>query len=88
MTTRNLILGHQTTLAVHIIIEDETGALAFSIFLMTSLFTCFWHLSQLLTTAGYELSLLVNDLKAALDFTTKVLVIGFNSVAYGLGVRL
>ena len=88
MTTRNLILGHQTTLAVHIIIEDETGVLAFSILLVTRLFTCFWHLSQLLVTAGYELSLLVNDLKAALSFTTKVFAIAFNSLAYGVGVKL
>lgn len=88
MTPRNLILSHQTTLAVHIIIQDETGALAFSILLVTKLFTCFWHLHQLVTTTKREVSFLVMDLKAAFDFTTKVCAIGFNSIVYGLEVRL
>ncbi len=88
MTTRQLTLQHQTRLAVNVVIEDDTGMLAFSIVLATSLFTLFCQASRFVAAASYELSTLVSDLKAALDFTAKVLVIGFNALAYGLGVAL
>jgi hypothetical protein len=88
MTPRQLTFSHQTTLAVKIIIEDETGVLAFSIIVVTKLFACFRQLSQLITAISDEVSGVINDLKAALDFTAKVFAIGFNSLAYGLGMKL
>lgn len=88
MTTQTLTLHHQTRLVVNVIIEDDTGVLACSILLVTSLFAYLWRASQFVTAIKRELLVLVTDLKAALDFTAKVFAIGFNSLAYGLGVTL
>lgn len=88
MTTQSLTLTHQTRLAVNVIIEDDTGVLAFSVLLVTSLFTYLLKVGQFVTVTGQEVSSLVTDCKAALDFTVKVFAIGFNSLAYGLGLTL
>ncbi len=73
---------------INIIVEDDTGMLAYSLLLVTSLFAYLWKISRFVTTTQRELPLLMADLKAALDFTSKVLAIGFNSLAYGLGITL
>jgi hypothetical protein len=86
MTARPLTLYHQTRLAIHIIIEDESGMLAGSILLVTTLFTLVWAVGRFVASASDEVSLLVREIKAALIFTGKVLVIGFSALAYGLGV--
>lgn len=88
MTVQTLTLHHQTRLAVTIIVEDDTGVLAYSILLVTSLFAYLWKISQFVTTTQRELSLLIADLKAAFNFTSKIFAIGFNSLAYGLGIAL
>jgi hypothetical protein len=88
MTTQSLTLNHQTRLAVQIVIEDDTGALAFSILLATTLLALFRPIGQIVSATGYEVSTWVSDLKAALSFTGKALVIGFNAMAYGFGVSL
>lgn len=88
MNTRCLTLCQQTRLAVNIVIEDDTGLLAFSIMLATRLFTLFWQAGQWVSSVNYQLSALTSDVKAALDFTGKVLTIGLNSLAYGLGMNL
>ena len=88
MTTHNLTLNHQTRLAVQIIIEDDTGVLTFSILLATRLFALLYQASQVVLFIGYELSMLANDFKAALNFAGKVLAIGLNALAYGFGVTL
>lgn len=88
MTIQTLTLQHQTRLAVTVIIEDDTGALACSILLVTGLFTYLWRASRFALTTRQELSSLVTDLKTAFDFTAKVFAIGFKSLAYGLGVSL
>jgi hypothetical protein len=88
MTARTLTLHHQTRIAVSVIIEDDSGVLIYTIFLITRLFTLLRRTGQLVAAILSELSLLMIDLKAALNFTAKVLVIGFNSLAYGLGVTL
>lgn len=88
MTAQALTLRHQTRLAVNVIIEDDTGVLACSILLITGLFAYLWRASQFMFATKRELLLLVTDLKTALDFTAKVFAIGFNSLAYGLGVSL
>lgn len=86
MTARQLTLYHQTRLAVRIVIEDDTGVLAFSILVTTQLFALPWKLGRWLSAADRELALLASDFRAALDFTAKVLAIAFISLAYGLGV--
>lgn len=88
MTTQMLMLNHQTRLAVSVIIEDDTRVLAYSILFVTSLFTYLRKVSQFVRAIKRGGSLLVIDVKAAFDFTAKVFVIGFNSLAYGLGVTL
>ena len=88
MNTCTLALCHQTRLAVNIIVEDDTGLLAFSIAFATGLFRLFWQVSQWVSATSYELSASISDVKAALDFTGKVFAIGFNALAYGLGVNL
>ena len=88
MTTQTLTLNHQTRLAVQIIIEDDTGALTFSILLATRLFALLYQVSQVISFIGYELSLLIGDLKTALNFAGKVFAIGLNALAYGFGVTL
>ena len=88
MTTQTLTLNHQTRLAVQIIIEDDTGALTFSILLATRLFVLLYQAGLLISSIGYELSVLTDDFKAALNFAGKVFAIGLNSLAYGFGVTL
>lgn len=88
MTAHSLTLTHQTRLAVNVIIEDDSGVLAYSILLITNLLTYLWKVNQFMTVTRQALTSLVTDLKAALDFTVKVFAIGFNSLAYGLGVTL
>jgi hypothetical protein len=88
MTTRAVSFPHQTRLAVSVIIEDDTGTLAFSILLIIKLFKFFWQAGHLIARVYQEGTVLVSDIKAALSFTGKVLAIGFNALAYGLGVQL
>lgn len=88
MTTRALTFQQQTRLAVNIVIEDDTGILVYSILFVTSLLMHLKKTIQLVIAAKRELSNWTTDFKSALDFTSKVFAIGFNSLAYGLGVRL
>lgn len=88
MTNHALTFQHQTRLAVQIVIEDDTGMLIYSFLFITGLFTHLKKTYQLVITAKRELLGWVIDLKSALDFTSKVFAIGFNSLAYGLGVSL
>ena len=88
MNTRAVTLCQQTRLAVNIVIEDDTGLLALSIVFVTKLFSLFWNVSQWVSAVNYKSSAWVSDVKAALDFTGKVLTIGFNALTYGLGVNL
>ena len=88
MTTAALTLQQQTRIAVKIIIEDETGVLAFSILWVTGLFTLLWRINQWASAFSDELSSLASDLVKALDFTAKVLTIGFTALAFGLGLTL
>lgn len=88
MNTRCLTLNHQTRLAVQIVIKDESGTLALSILLATQLFTLLWQIGQGVVSMGYEWSLWLQDVQAALSFTAKMLIIGFKAWGYGLGVPL
>lgn len=88
MNRRKVILAQQTTLTIYVLVKDDTGALAFSILVATKLFTFCYYIGHWALMTKAELSLLVIDLKAAMDFTTKVFAIVFNSLAYGVGVRV
>jgi hypothetical protein len=88
MTTRAVTFPHQTRLAVSVIIEDDTGTLAFSILLITALFRFFGRTGRCISGVYREGAALVRDIKVALSFTGKVLAIGFDALAYGLGVQL
>lgn len=45
----------------------------------------FWQLRQAVNRVGYRLAALASDITHALDVTGKLLAIGFNALAYGLG---
>ncbi len=80
-------LMHQTTLVVNILIEDETGTLTVFVFLTTKLLFLLWQTSQVITAVMQELSMLLAEAKAALEFTGKVLAICLSALAYGLGMK-
>lgn len=86
MTTKQLTLHHRTRLVVQVLVEDDTGVLAFSILLTTRLFTLFWIFSRFFTSILDELREMHCDLKAAFDFTSKVVAIVLASLAFGSGV--
>lgn len=88
MTSRTLTLQQQTRLVINILIEDDTETLACSIFLVTRMLMVIGQVSRWLVATKVELSSLVADVTTALDFTVKILAIGFNSLAYGLGVKV
>lgn len=88
MTTRTLTLQQQTRFAINILIEDDTGTLACSIFLVTRMLMVIGQVGRWLVATRTEVSSFLADVTTALDFTGKVLVIGFNSLAFGLGVTL
>jgi hypothetical protein len=88
MTGRKLTLHRQTRLVVNVIIEDDTGALTFSLLVVTRLFTLLWKVSRFVAAVRYETSMLAREMKAALVFTAKVLLIAFSALLFGLGVKL
>jgi hypothetical protein len=88
MSTQLLTLNHQTRIAVQIIIEDDTGLLLFSVSVVTRLFSLLWQASQAVASVWTVCSTWLSDLAAALAFTGKVLVISWNALAFGLGVKL
>jgi hypothetical protein len=88
MTARTLTLHHQTRIAVSVIIEDDTGVFIWSILIVTRLLAFLGRAFQRISTVHREFLQFVTDFKTAFDFTTKIFVIGVNSLAYGLGVEL
>ena len=46
MSTRHLTVNHQTKISITIMVEDDSGMLAFSLLLMTRLFIGFWQLER------------------------------------------
>lgn len=55
---------------------------------LTGLILFLWQFWQVVGRLTGELSYLVSDLVSAADFAAKVLVIGFKSLSFGLGVAL
>ena len=95
MTSRALTLSHQTRLVMNVIIEDDTGMLAFSLLLTTRLFTLFWHTSRLVASVRFELvelaqatGDLINAIGMAASIYLNVAGIVAKSFAFGMGVRV
>jgi hypothetical protein len=95
MTTRSLTLNHHTRLAIQIIIEDDTGVLAFSTQWTTKLFTLFWHINRWTSFVSFKLTELnraIADLLDAIGMATSIylaaLEIVTKSFAFGVGMRL
>lgn len=86
MTSRNLTLYQQTRLAVTIVIEDDTGTLAFSLLLVTGILSFFSWCNRGVATIIREFINLASDVKEAVAFTAKVLTITVVSLGYGLGL--
>lgn len=55
---------------------------------IVAIISAIWVTWQIVHRIALELSTLVNDIAEAVTFTAKVFAIGFNSLAYGLGVTL
>lgn len=95
MTNRTLTLQQQTRMVVNIMIEDDTGILAWSFSLMTSLFTLLWHVTRFGSAFCFEVTELVkntSDLITALSMVASIYLsitsIVVKSLAFGMGVRL
>jgi len=83
----NRALAHQTTLAIQVIIQDETGTLTYSLLLVTKLFVLVWQIAQWLVSVIDDVAGFVDDVNASLNFTGQVLSILVKAIAFGLGVR-
>ena len=83
----NRALAHQTTLAIQVIIRDETGTLTYSLLLVTKLFVLVWQIAQWLVSLIDDVVGFVDDVNASLSFTGQVLSILVKAIAFGLGVR-
>jgi hypothetical protein len=88
MTSRSLTLAQQTRIAVNILIEDDTGALLYSLLVVTSLFKLLWRIVQALVNIKHEFEGFVTDIQTALQFAGKVLIISGKSLAFGVGLSL
>lgn len=79
-----MTLASSTRIAVHVVIQDDSGNLAALLMALTALIGLLVQFGQFVASV----IMLVSDTVQALDFTLKVFSIGLKSVAYGLGVQL
>jgi len=88
--TRALMQSTQVsvTLALNIITQDNTRRQVsiMPLVTLTPILFIFWQLCAWLTAAGAGLSALVGDLAGAVTVTGKMLAIGVNALAFGVGV--
>ena len=78
-------LAHQTQIAVHIVITDDSGTVANFLLGLTLLIGILVRFGQCVASLIW----LLNDLAEAVRFTLTVWGIGLRAVAYGLtGLRL
>lgn len=77
-------LTHQTRIALNLIVDDDTGS-------VTEFLTALTALIALVVAIAHWVKPVVifaADLIEAANFSAKVLAIGVNALAFGLGVRL
>ena len=79
-----LTLAQRTRIAVQIIVEDDTGRVAACMLAITTLIELLLSLNRIVG----DVIVFVSDILEAVEFTGKVFVIGWRSLAFGLGVRL
>ena len=79
-------LTTQTSITIQIIIQDDSGALALSVWFMVRLFSWLWRLSRAIALITEEVSTMARDITTALKFTWAVLCIIAASLAFGLGI--
>ncbi|MCG3210577.1 MAG: hypothetical protein FOGNACKC_04208 [Anaerolineae bacterium] len=77
-------LTHQTRIAINLIVEDDTGSVAQFLAALTAVLGLLVMVSRWVSSVIVWLA----DFIEAGSFTVKVLAIGFNSLAFGLGVKL
>lgn len=80
-----ITLANSTRVAVHILVEDDTGNVTALIMALTALVNILVKMGQWINGA----MLLVIDFAEAARFTSTIFTIGFKSLAFGfVGVRL
>ncbi len=87
MSVQRLSLQHQTRLAVNILIEDDSGALALTVQFTTYLFYWIWQLIYVASHVLYEAWLFIGDVMVATMFSLRVLEVVVQSLLYGIGVK-
>ena len=87
MSTEYLTHQHQTRIAVQLVIEDDTGALAASLWLFISWWQITFYLLRKMVALVNELLQLKRDVVEAVEFTFTVLSIGLTALAFGFGVK-
>ena len=95
MTTQALMFNHQTRLAVNVIIEDDTGILAWTLLQTTRLFTLFWYASRFGASVRFEVvelakatGDLINAIGMAAAIYLNLVRIVAKSFAFGMGVQI
>lgn len=80
-----ITLASTTRIAVHVLVDDDTGNIAALILALTALVNLLVKVGQFVS----EAALLVSDVAEAARFTSTVFTIGVKSLAFGfVGVRL
>lgn len=80
-----ITLSSTTRIAVHVLVDDDTGSAAALIMAVAVLVNLLVKLGGLITEAAQW----VSDITEAARFTSTVFTIGFKSLAFGfVGVRL
>lgn len=78
------VLMHSTRIAVHVLVDDDTGSAAALIMAIAALVGLLVKLGGLITEATQW----VSDFTEAAHLTNAVFIIAFRSLAFGLGVRV
>lgn len=77
-------------LSLNIVVSESGNARLLTLHLLplTGLFFLLWSIWESWSRFWIELATIATDIQEAIIFTGKVLTIGFNSMAYGLGVTV
>jgi len=85
---RSTQIGVTLSLNIQVRNDNDAQLLTFNLVHLTTLFLWLWSIWQTLGRFRFEFSMLVNDMTNAVIFVGKIIVIGFSSLAYGMGVSL
>ena len=78
------------TLAINVQVRRHNQAqlVTFSLFPLTVFVMFIWQATQAINRVLYWWATLTDDIQAAVSFAVIIWLIGFNSLAFGLGVKL